>query len=174
MFPFKLFELFDHSIFLFRFIFQTITTVNISYCMIYPYIMLRFCLNVFILLLCILYGFRNKICQSINQSINYSTTDELRLGMHYFDAVYYNVENSFKTVLLLSRAAVQDHIFMTKLRIAMNHVTDTETDNLILVFREDTPDQELPHLVRLHLSGQGAYLSWEEDEEGQEYFWNKL
>ena len=100
--------------------------------------------------------------------------DELRLGMHYFDAVYYNVENSFKTVLLLSRAAVQDHIFMTKLRIAMNHVTDTETDNLILVFREDIPDQELPHLVRLHLSGQGAYLSWEEDEEGQEYFWNKL
>ena len=56
----------------------------------------------------------------------------------------------------------------------MNHVTDTETDNLILVFREEIPDQELPHLVRLHLSGQGAYLSWEEDEEGQEYFWNKL
>ena len=100
--------------------------------------------------------------------------DELRLGMHYFDAVYYNVENSFKTILLLSRAAVQDHIFMTKLRIAMNHVTDTETDNLILVFIEEIPDQELPHLVRLHLSGQGAYLSWEEDEEGQEYFWNKL
>ena len=31
--------------------------------------MLRFCLNVFILILCIVYGFRNKICQSINQSI---------------------------------------------------------------------------------------------------------
>ena len=57
--------------------------------------------------------------------------DELILGMHYFDAVYYNVEKSFKTSLLLSRAAVQDHIFMTKFRIAMNHVTDTMTDNLI-------------------------------------------
>ena len=100
--------------------------------------------------------------------------DELILGKHYFDAVYCNVENSFKTVLLLSRAAVQDHIFMTKLRIAMNHVTDTETDNLIMVFIEDFPDQELPHLVRLHLSGQGAYLSWEENEDGREYFWNKL
>ena len=100
--------------------------------------------------------------------------DELILGMHYFDAVYYNVEKSFKTLLLLSRAAVQDHIFMTKFRIAMNHVTDTETQNLILVFLEDIPDQELPHLVRLHLSGQGAYLMWEEDEEGQEYFWNRL
>ena len=60
--------------------------------------------------------------------------------MHYFDAVDYNVENTFRTVLILSRAAVQDHIFMTKLRIATNHVTDTETDNLILVFREDIPD----------------------------------
>ena len=100
--------------------------------------------------------------------------DNLTLGMHYFDAVYNNVEKSFKTILFLSRAAVQDHIFMTKFRIAMNHVTDTKTENLILVFLEDVPEQELPHLVRLHLSGQGAYLMWEEDEEGQEYFWDKL
>ena len=100
--------------------------------------------------------------------------DDLMLGMYYFDAVYQNVEKSYKTILLLSRAAVQDHIFMTKFRIAMNHVTDTETENLILVFLEDIPDQELPHLARLHLSGQGAYLRWEEDEEGQEYFWKKL
>ena len=100
--------------------------------------------------------------------------DELILGMYYLDAVYYNVEKSFKTLLLLSRAAVQDYIFMTKFRIAMNHVTDTEIQNLILVFLEDIPDQELPYIVRLHLRGQGAYLTWEEDEEGQEYFWNKL
>ena len=100
--------------------------------------------------------------------------DDLTLGMYFFDAVYQNVEKSYKTILLLSRAAVQDHIFMTKFRIAMNNVTDTETENLILVFLEDIPDQELPHLARLHLSGQGAYLRWEEDEEGQEYFWNKL
>ena len=102
--------------------------------------------------------------------------DDLMLGMHYFDAVYQNVEKSYKTILLLSKAAVQDHIFMTKFRIAMNHVTDTETENLILVFLEDIPDQELPHLARLHLIGQGAYLRWEEEEEeeGQEYFWNKL
>ena len=100
--------------------------------------------------------------------------DDLTLGMYYLDAVYQNVEESYKTILLLSRAAVQDHIFMTKFRIAMNHVTDTKTENLILVFLEDIPDQELPHLARLHLSGQGAYLRWEEDEEGQEYFWNKL
>ena len=49
--------------------------------------------------------------------------DDLTLGMYYLDAVYQNVEKSYKTILLLSRAAVQDHIFMTKFRIAMNHVS---------------------------------------------------
>ena len=101
--------------------------------------------------------------------------DALRLGMHYMDAVLYNVERSFKNVLLLSRAAVRNHIFMTKFQIAMNHVTDTETDNIVVVFLEDIPDEERPHLLRLHLSGQGAYLRWEgDDQEGLEYFWKKL
>ena len=100
--------------------------------------------------------------------------DSLVLGMHYFDAVYYNVENSFKSVLLISREAVRDHIFITKCRIAMNHVTDTQIENIILVFLEDIPDEEMPYFVKLYLSGQGIYLSWEEDEDGQECFWNKL
>ena len=70
MIPFtKLFELLDHSIFLFRFILQLL--VIISYCMMYPYITLRFCLNVSSSCFYVSYifdGFRNKICQSINQS----------------------------------------------------------------------------------------------------------
>ena len=100
--------------------------------------------------------------------------DELILGMHYLDAVYHNVENSFKTILLLSRVAVQDHIFVAKLRIAMNHVTDTQTENIVLVFIEDIPDAELPYLVRLYQTGQGERLRWEDDEESQEYFWYRL
>ena len=100
--------------------------------------------------------------------------DNLMIGMQYLDAVYYNVEKSFKTILLMTRHAVRDHIFMTKFRIAMNHVTDTQTENMVLVFIEDIPDNELPYIVRLYLSGQGAYLSWEEDEEGQEYFWENI
>ena len=100
--------------------------------------------------------------------------DDLTRGMYYFDAVCDNVENSFKTVLLLSRVAVQDHIFMSKLRIALNHVTDTQTENMVLVFIEDIPDAELPYLVRLYQTGHGEHLRWEEDEESQEYFWYRL
>ena len=95
-------------------------------------------------------------------------------GMYYLDAVYRNVEKSFKTILMISRAALQDHILMTKFRIAVNHVTDTQTQNIILVFIEDIPDEELPHLLRLYLSGQGAYLRWQESEQGQNQFWDKV
>ena len=97
--------------------------------------------------------------------------DNQILGMHYFDAVYDNVENSFKTILLISRAAVQNHIFMTKFRIAMNHVTDTQTENMVLVFIEDIPDAELPYLVRLYQTGYEEHLMW---QESQEYFWYRL
>ena len=100
--------------------------------------------------------------------------DALLLGMYYFDAVYYNVEKSFKTILLISRAAVQEDTFMTKFRIAMNHVTDTQTQNLILISLEDIPDEEFPYLLRLYLSGQGPYLRWQENENGQVYFWKML
>ena len=100
--------------------------------------------------------------------------DDLTLGRHYLDAVYTNVEKSFKVVLLLNKDAVQDHIFMTKFRIAMNHVTDTKTENMVLVFLETIPEDELPYLVRLYLTGQGEHILWEENEEGQDYFWYKF
>ena len=101
--------------------------------------------------------------------------DNLRLGMHYLDAVLYAVEHSFKTVIVLSRAAVQDHWFMLKFRLAMDYATDMGTENIILIFVEDVyDDDELPYLVRLFLSGSGSYLNWGEDEEGQDYFWKQL
>ena len=100
--------------------------------------------------------------------------DDLKLGMYVLDAILYAVEHSFKTVLLLSRAAVQDHWFMLKFRLAMDYATDIGTENLILIFVEEVLDDELPYLVRLFLSGSGSYLTWVEDEEGQEYFWKQL
>ena len=99
---------------------------------------------------------------------------DLILGMHYFDAVYTNVEKSFKNIFLLNKRSVRDHIFMTKFRIAMNLVTDTETENMVLVFLENIPEDELPYLIRLYLTGQGEHILWEEDEEGQDYFWYKF
>ena len=60
--------------------------------------------------------------------------DDLKLGMYYLDAVLYAVEHSFKTVLLLSNAAIRDHWFMLKFRLAMDYATDMGTENIILIF----------------------------------------
>eukprot|EP00057_Strongylocentrotus_purpuratus_P023412 XP_011677886.1 PREDICTED: toll-like receptor 4 [Strongylocentrotus purpuratus] len=100
--------------------------------------------------------------------------DDLIPGMYYFDAVFYVIEKSFKTVLLLSRAAFQDNWFMKKFRIAFEQVNDARMENIVVVFLEDIQDAELPFLVRLYLSERRTYLWWMEDERGQEYFWNEL
>eukprot|EP00057_Strongylocentrotus_purpuratus_P028267 XP_011682741.1 PREDICTED: slit homolog 2 protein-like [Strongylocentrotus purpuratus] len=43
---------------------------------------------------------------------------DLVVGMHYLDSVDYVVSHSYKTIILLSRAAVHDRWFMLKLRTA--------------------------------------------------------
>ena len=92
--------------------------------------------------------------------------DDLPLGMYFLDAVLYVIEHSFKTVLLLSRAATQDHEFMMKLRTALNHVTNTRTQCTLLIFLEDIPNAELPHLVKLYLSEERPYIILDGGREG--------
>ncbi|XP_030850341.1 toll-like receptor 4 [Strongylocentrotus purpuratus] len=95
-------------------------------------------------------------------------------GMYYLDAVDYVVSRSYKTIILLSRAAVRDRWFMLKFRTAMDHVSDTQTEFVVVVFLEDIPDDEMPFLARLFLSDGRPYLHWTEDVGGQEYFWKEL
>eukprot|EP00057_Strongylocentrotus_purpuratus_P020759 XP_011675233.1 PREDICTED: protein slit-like [Strongylocentrotus purpuratus] len=99
---------------------------------------------------------------------------DLILGMHYLDAVDYVVSHRYKTLILLSRAAVHDRWFMLKLRTAMDHVSDTQTEFVVVVFLEDFPDEDIPFLARLYLSDGRPYLHWTEDVRGHDFFWNKL
>ncbi|XP_030845810.1 protein slit-like [Strongylocentrotus purpuratus] len=99
---------------------------------------------------------------------------DLIIGMHYLDAVDYVVSHSYKTIILLSRAAVNDRWFMHKFRTAMDHVSDTQTEFVVVVFLEDIPDEEIPFLARLYLSDGRPYQHWTEDVRGHDFFWNKL
>ncbi|XP_054750725.2 toll-like receptor 8 [Lytechinus pictus] len=99
---------------------------------------------------------------------------DLPLGMYYCDAVHYVVERSFKTIVLVSRPAIQDNWFVIKFRTAADQVNDTQVENMVVIFLEDIPDDELPFLVRLYLSDRQPYLGWEEDERFHEYFWQIL
>ncbi|XP_054752891.2 toll-like receptor 3 [Lytechinus pictus] len=100
--------------------------------------------------------------------------DELVLGMHYLDSVDYVVSHSYKTVVILSRAAVRDRWFILKFRTAMDHVSDTQTEYVVVIFLEDIPDNEMPFLVRLYLSDGRPYIHWTEDIRGHEYFFEEL
>ena len=97
--------------------------------------------------------------------------DHLPLGMYYVDAVLYVIEHSFKTVLLLSRAAIGDQQFMMKLRTALNHNVQSN----VLIFLEDISEEDMPHLVKQYLSEERlSFMFWVEDEIGRKYFWKEL
>ena len=96
-------------------------------------------------------------------------------GPFYLNAIYDVIESSYKTVLLLSNQSVEDTWFMTKLRMAVEHMNDTKLEKVILIFLEDIDDDHLPYLVRLLLSRNKPYLLWVvDDEDGQELFWAKF
>ena len=97
--------------------------------------------------------------------------EDLNLSMFLVNAIYDAMENSYKTVLLLSNHCIDDSWFVTKLRMALEHINDTKLDKVILVFLEDIGDANLPYLVRLFLSKNKPYLLWTDDEDGQELFW---
>eukprot|EP00057_Strongylocentrotus_purpuratus_P013782 XP_011668256.1 PREDICTED: toll-like receptor 2 type-2 [Strongylocentrotus purpuratus] len=100
--------------------------------------------------------------------------EELMPGMYYLDAIHYATEKSFKTIIVISHAALQDQWFMMKFRTVLNHVNDIGTEKMILVFVEDVEDDELPFLIRLFLSDHRSHLVWPDDERGRDYFWEEL
>ena len=100
--------------------------------------------------------------------------DSLPLRMYYLDAVYYVMESSYKIIFIVSRAAVQSGIFITKFRLAQDLVNDLEIEKIFVVFLDDIPDDEMPVVVRLYLSSRRPYLTWTDDERGREYFWDQF
>ena len=100
--------------------------------------------------------------------------DSLPLTMYYLDAVYYVMENSYKIIFIVSRAAVQSSIFITKFRLAQDMVNDLQIEKIFVVFLDDIPDDEMPVVVRFYLSSRRPYMTWTDDERGREYFWDRF
>ncbi|XP_054765704.2 toll-like receptor 13 [Lytechinus pictus] len=104
------------------------------------------------------------------QNIVYGDKD-LCPGMFYVNAIQHAIENSFKTVLLVSNSSVDDVWIRTKLRMALEHVNDTGFDKVILIFLEDIEEDQLPYLARLFVRRNRPHIFWTEDVDGQELFW---
>ena len=100
--------------------------------------------------------------------------DNLPLGMYRLDAFVEVVDNSYKSVFVISNTSSEDNWFLTKLRIALQHVNHFKRDAVLLVFLEDIPEERLPYLIRLFLSVNRPYLQWHDDPRNEEYFWDKV
>ncbi|XP_054754306.2 carboxypeptidase N subunit 2-like [Lytechinus pictus] len=96
---------------------------------------------------------------------------ELRKEMFYINAIYDAIENSFKTVLLISNRSLRDIWCITKLRLALEHVSDTGLDKFILIFIEDIEEDDMPSLIQVFLSENKPHMWWTGDEDEQEIFW---
>ena len=100
--------------------------------------------------------------------------DDLPLGGVRMDAIDYVIENSFKIIVIVSNASVNDAHFLTQLQMAVEHMNEVQLEKVVVVFREDIADNHLPYLVRLFLSKNKPYFRWTDDEYGQRLFWEKL
>ena len=100
--------------------------------------------------------------------------EDLTPGMFYLEAVLELVENSFKTILLLSRAAILNGWFMHKFRLTLDYVNDIQTENVLVIFIEEIPKEEQPYRLRLYIDDGRPHLTWMENEQNQENFWTEL
>ncbi|XP_071505262.1 toll-like receptor 13 [Diadema antillarum] len=100
--------------------------------------------------------------------------DDLPLGSTRYDAIDRVIENSFKNLVIVSNASVNDAIFLMTLQMAVAHMNDVQLENIVMVFREDIPDNQLPYLVRLFLSKNKPYFQWSEERYQQMLFWEGL
>ncbi|XP_072171365.1 uncharacterized protein [Diadema setosum] len=98
----------------------------------------------------------------------------LNAGMHYVDALYNAMEISYKTLLVLSNESVADTWFMSKVRMALEHLNETRLDRVTLIFLEEISDDQLPYLVRLLLNANRATLMWAKNTDRQDLFWKQF
>nr|XP_054748561.1 toll-like receptor 3 [Lytechinus pictus] len=110
--------------------------------------------------------------QEREPELNILVGDEmLPLGMYRLDAVAHVIDNSYKSVFVVSQSAIKDSWFLTKLHIALQHVNHAKRDAVLFVFLDDILGEDLPYLIRLLMSINRPYLKWDEDPRYQEYFW---
>ncbi|XP_071488790.1 toll-like receptor 13 [Diadema antillarum] len=100
--------------------------------------------------------------------------DDLPLGGMRFDAIDRVIENSFKNLVIVSNASVNDANYLMTLQMAVAHMNAVQLENVVMVFREGIPDNQLPYLIRLFLSKNKPYFQWNEERYQQMLFWEEL
>ncbi|XP_072174635.1 toll-like receptor 2 [Diadema setosum] len=100
--------------------------------------------------------------------------DDLPAAMLRLDAAALVIDNSYKSVFIITNAAINNAWYMAKLRLALQHINHSQRDAILLIFLEDIEDEEMPYIIRLLMSVNRPYLRWSDDPRNRDFFWDEL
>ncbi|XP_077979450.1 uncharacterized protein LOC144434815 [Glandiceps talaboti] len=94
-------------------------------------------------------------------------------GRDIFDNILDSIENSHKTMLILSPHFAESEWCYFEMRMAQNHLFEQKKDLLILVLLQEIPDDVMPRVLRKILTTKG-YIKWSNNAMARRLFWKKL
>ncbi|XP_070539499.1 toll-like receptor 4 [Ptychodera flava] len=94
-------------------------------------------------------------------------------GNDIFENILDSIENSNKTLLILSPHFAQSEWCYFEMRMAQSQLFEEKKDILLMVMLQDIPDDVMPRVLRKILMTK-TYLEWPENELGKRLFWQKL
>ncbi|XP_071486667.1 toll-like receptor 8 [Diadema antillarum] len=100
--------------------------------------------------------------------------DDFTAGMPWIEAIADVIDNSYKSVFIVTNAAISNGWYMTKLRLAVQHINSSKRDAILLIFLEDIDDKNMPYTIRVLMGVNRPYLLWSDDPRYREYFWDEL
>ncbi|XP_070550173.1 toll-like receptor 13 [Ptychodera flava] len=94
-------------------------------------------------------------------------------GTDIFENILDSIDNSHKTVLILSPHFAESEWCYFEMRMAQTHLFESKRDVIVMILLEDIPDEKMPRVLRNMLLTK-RYLIWPEDRMGRQLFWQKL
>ncbi|KAM4016779.1 uncharacterized protein ACNLHF_002954 [Anomaloglossus baeobatrachus] len=96
-------------------------------------------------------------------------------GSYHIDNIQDAINNSRKTLCVVSRNYLESEWCKIEAEIACSRVFYEKEDVLLVVFLEEIQDFRLSAYHKLRkLIKQNTYINWPEDPQGDEFFWFKL
>ncbi|XP_070579268.1 toll-like receptor 13 [Ptychodera flava] len=94
-------------------------------------------------------------------------------GNDIFENILDSIENSHKTLLVLSPHSAQSEWCYFEMRMAQSRLFEDKEDVLLMVMLREIPDNVMPRVLRKILMIK-RYLKWPNNDLGRKMFWQKL
>jgi hypothetical protein len=94
-------------------------------------------------------------------------------GQDIFNLIGQSIEESRKTLLIVTNAFTQSEWCQLELTMAQHHLLEKDNENIILAVMEDIHPENITPRLLLEMKRR-TYLEWTGEAVGQQLFWQKL